>query len=209
MSAKNDLQEYFQKRSLSCPKYETEKIGGSDHQPLFQSTVSFSIFNKNYIVKGEVSSNKKTAEMSAAEKALINVQEKQKIINKKQLNTKICLVVDLENKPVFGDVHCNYENLTTIGVCSRNCTVKNVPFQKIVVESLSKDSADTAIILLIAKMILKNDFQTIIILTKDHFGKNVEDCIKSKSLSDFNHATVHHAISSEEVEQFLDQYVNC
>jgi hypothetical protein len=63
MSAKNTLQEYFQKKGLSLPKYNTIRCGGADHTPLWKSTV---ILTGGYKFEGNVNQNKTKAEEDAA-----------------------------------------------------------------------------------------------------------------------------------------------
>ena len=67
LSQKNELQEYMQKHRLALPTYETMRHGGSDHDPLWISQVTLHGHSK-YV--GEQSSTKKSAECSAASKAL-------------------------------------------------------------------------------------------------------------------------------------------
>ena len=37
---KNKLQEFCQKHKNDLPDYETNRVGGTDHQPIFKSSVT-------------------------------------------------------------------------------------------------------------------------------------------------------------------------
>lgn len=66
-TAKNQLQELFQKKQLPLPKYDTVRSGGADHEPLWISTVT--LYNGQKF-SGDIYSNKSKADASAALKAL-------------------------------------------------------------------------------------------------------------------------------------------
>jgi hypothetical protein len=71
INAKGKLQEVLQARNLPVPEYRTEKIGGEDHLPLFQSTVTFTdLYGKKKTCKGSPEFKKSEAEQSAARQAL-------------------------------------------------------------------------------------------------------------------------------------------
>ena len=57
------LNELFQKNKMSNPTYYAKRIGGTDHTPLYSSTI---IINKNVVIEGEYKNNKKYAEKSAS-----------------------------------------------------------------------------------------------------------------------------------------------
>jgi ribonuclease III len=73
MTSKNILQEYFQKNNLELPKYKTQRLGGSDHQPVFVSEVTL---YDGRVFSGEKEQNKKAAELSAAQKVLNEIDFK-------------------------------------------------------------------------------------------------------------------------------------
>lgn len=68
-SNKNQLQEYFQKKGLPLPTYETIRSGGPDHKPMWVSSVILHNKEKLKFV-GEISPDKTKAENSAAINAL-------------------------------------------------------------------------------------------------------------------------------------------
>lgn len=72
MNSKNQLQEIYQKRKLPLPKYRTVRHGGSDHKPLWISTVVLFDGTKH---TGDVFFGKSGAELSAALKAINAVRQ--------------------------------------------------------------------------------------------------------------------------------------
>jgi hypothetical protein len=72
-AAKNRLQEYFQARGPSLPRYETERIAGPDHEPVFRATVLL----PGVVVTRDIGTDcptKAAAEESAAGIALGNLE---------------------------------------------------------------------------------------------------------------------------------------
>ena len=66
VSYKNRLQEFFQKRHLPVPTYETEKLSNS----LFRSCLTYSLGStQRIVIHGIECSTKKAAEQSAAQQA--------------------------------------------------------------------------------------------------------------------------------------------
>jgi hypothetical protein len=69
--SKNQLQEHFQKLKQELPKYNTVRVGGQDHKPIWVSTVI--LFDGSFFT-GITSENKTEAEISAALKALKRIE---------------------------------------------------------------------------------------------------------------------------------------
>ncbi len=63
---KGKANELLQKRGFSPAKYETDRIGGSDHEPIFQSTAIALLKKEEIRVKGNPKNSKKEAEREAA-----------------------------------------------------------------------------------------------------------------------------------------------
>jgi len=61
------LQEIVQGKTKELPIYKTEKVGGSDHEPVFTSTVTLPVSNKQFQAKG---ASKKEAQKNASKLAL-------------------------------------------------------------------------------------------------------------------------------------------
>lgn len=70
-NSKNTLQELFQRKQLPLPIYNSERVGGTDHSPLWKSTV---ILYDGQKFQGNLSSNKSNADISAADIALSHVK---------------------------------------------------------------------------------------------------------------------------------------
>lgn len=215
---KNRVLEYCQKNKVDFLKFDTKKVGGEDHSPLWKSKVEFS----NIVFEGEISKNKIDAEQSVCKKILeslechsINLIEKQSInlpIKKFTLTKNIVLIVDLENNFNYENmenIHTTYENLHMIGICSRNLNLKKEPtYEKIVVKSIAKDSADIAIIVFIMTLMKPKQFDEIILLTRDHFGKTLEE-ISNDGIEDFIFPiSITHVMNDIEVHNFLEKYVS-
>ncbi len=96
MSAKNRLQELCQKNHLSLPRYKTGRVGGSDHNPIWKSTVT--LYN-NHQFTGKSFSHKLAAELSAAESALEYFSK----IPMNLYNHNSCLNYDYTNSPSIQD----------------------------------------------------------------------------------------------------------
>ncbi len=76
MSAKNALQEYYQKRRLNTPIYKCSRRGGTDHSPLFKARVTL---HDRRVFKA-TGPNKKKAESNAAKKALKYLTNKKSLV---------------------------------------------------------------------------------------------------------------------------------
>ena len=207
MSGKNLLQEYFQKQKLILPVYETVKCGGSDHLPLWKSTV---ILCDGTSFTGKTYNSKITAEGDAAEKAYKNIvkgsnldtvlevtSEKVKFDSKVTLNNvsnnlskNACLLVDLENLPNF--VHeLKIKNITVYGFIGKFHHMCDKPLPKdvikIVSDSTRPNGSDSMIQLYVGYLLSLNKFDEFIIATRDKFGYSLVDAIFTFSnQSNFN-----------------------
>lgn len=127
MSAKNRLQEYFQKRNLTLPEYTYESCFEDDKSPLWKSKVEVWIpFHKNgdtefyEFLSGECVS-KKEASKKAAMLALEEIEKieqrlkKLKFLDKiklKEDSTHTFIFLDLENVPNSFMETCEHINLS-------------------------------------------------------------------------------------------------
>ena len=75
---KNELQEFFQKNKLPVPKYFCERNGGTDHEPLWISTI---VFHDGTVIVGPPSSNKTMADMTVASIALNSLDKLTKTLS--------------------------------------------------------------------------------------------------------------------------------
>lgn len=222
MSAKNTLQEHFQKLGKPLPRYTTVRKGGSDHTPRFLSTVILANGDK---FRG-TGSNKKKAELRAAEKAVkvvISTSPKSPPRPSSRLLsngpppglTKMSpdeatwrrtavlpfkpkgKVAEYEKTGIFIDVenqHTMVEKLIKkIGFCSgieimafastdhpslRKLRDQNSSILQIVeVPCTRKDGADVGLTLSVGISLVQKDYQNIIIVTNDHFGDALAECV--------------------------------
>lgn len=189
-SYKNWLQEHFQKNGLALPKYQTEKINGLDHDPIWQSKLELN--GHIYIGDG---STKKEAESVVAGKAFINykkiiipdvkVERKQKKelmeIDFNQYST--VLLVDGENCDIDMIKLIN-SNVIVLIFAAKN-TTKNKIFEYqtsynncyvFLSQCVGKDAADHLLTFYAGKLsmmpIITN--KKIFVITKDHYGEFLE-----------------------------------
>lgn len=204
ISHKNILLEFCQKNKIPLI-FDTKRIGGTDHNPLWKSTTNFQgiFFETQNSFQSKVQ-----AEQELSILILNDIENKNKNKTKKILSKNILLIIDLENSKNY-EFLSDYENLEIIGICSRNFPIKeNLKINTKVVESTSKDAADIAIIMYITKLIierLSETSPTILLLTKDHFGKTFEECISSK-IFNFENIEFKHCLTENEVNNFLEKY---
>lgn len=181
MSAKNELQEYFQKLRLPCPEYKSERMGGRDHQPNWISTVK--LFDGTEI-KGEIHSTKSKAELNAAEKAL----EVLLILNKKTIKTQklyaenAALLVDVENLPNFIDeINDMVQGLDIYAfIGHHHCLATKKfpsPVKKIESHSTRVDGTDTCMQVYTGFFLSQNIYNTYFIATRDHYGSTLVEMI--------------------------------
>lgn len=68
----SQLQELTQLQTKQLPKYQIEKIGGLDHEPIFIANLTLPNSNKIFSAKGK---SKKEAQKNVSEVALLNLKE--------------------------------------------------------------------------------------------------------------------------------------
>ncbi len=203
MSVKNRLQEFCQKNGFAIPKYVTNRIGGDDHSPIWESSIH--IYDKK-VFKGERSSSKRKTEENAAMKVLIYLGLERNanrpntiddaIIKKETKQQKIkiemeyptYLFFDLENVSnfrIFEDYEFN-NNIKMYGfvtkfhpLANRELTFSGIT--KFIIDSAHRDACDTFIIFAIAQILQNetNSFFNIGIVTRDHFGAPLIEAINN------------------------------
>jgi len=70
---KGILQVIFQKNNYELPIYKSKRVGGPEHQKLFQTTVTGKYEGNNYSIESDIFTNKREAEKDAACKFLIEL----------------------------------------------------------------------------------------------------------------------------------------
>lgn len=197
MSVKNQLQEIFQKKQLSLPRYQTIRVGGSAHQPLWQSTIT--IYDGTQFI-GLICTDKINTELSAAENALTHLLQNHnsfpqsyQIINRdmnvetNHNSVNIGMLVDLENMPKFIHNISNKLHKYTIYVFvgEHHCLVeKELPPEviKIISPSTRSDGTDTCMQVYTGMLLSLEKHEEYIIVTRDHFGSALVEMITSTNL---------------------------
>jgi hypothetical protein len=186
MTSKNILQEYFQKNNLELPKYKTQRLGGSDHQPVFVSEVTL---YDGRVFSGEKEQNKKAAELSAAQKVLneIDFKPPKRSVSSFNLKRKVGIFIDLENKPsiveeinnsidinvdMFVFASRDHPSLLKLKQTETNCIIVEVP-------STRRDGADIGLIMSVGGFLFREDYEDFIIVTNDHYGDALVDCVSN------------------------------
>jgi hypothetical protein len=205
MSAKNELQELYQRRKETLPVYSTERVRGTPaHSPLWISTVTL---HDGTTYSGSPYTKKGAAEISAAEVALLYVpgEVEVKVPDSGALEsakdvarwcedrTAICLI-DIENIPQA--VSMDQVNIPRgvfvlgfVGHC-HPMALKPFPFSKYIVKSSIADAADHALTFMagyIASHLVSEDLgeeltplPKIIIMSRDHYAEATVWCLKQQ-----------------------------
>lgn len=184
-SYKNLLQEHFQKNGLDIPIYQTDRINGPDHEPVWLSKLQFN--DKVYTADGY---SKREAEANVAKKAYsdycpkpvqeVKIERKQKVDNMKDIDFGLyesILLVDGENC----DLDKVNSNMLVLFFAAKN-TTKNKIFEYqmnhkncyvFLSQSVGKDAADHLLTFYAGKMSMMTNKKTYV-LTKDHYGEFLE-----------------------------------
>jgi hypothetical protein len=206
MSYKNILQEFYQKKGDPVPRYVTRKVGGQPHQPIWSSIVLVADGSTYY---GEELGDKKAAEQSAAKVAyesVIGTVSTRATV--KEINNKIIIFVDGENKPNF--VQQFYEHYkapnsivkfyTTDGHPSQSKIKQfiNEPnFELHVAYSTRPNSVDTLILIDLGRNIDEYCDYQFVLASSDKFASAAAENLTNEKLS---------VISVREFEQ-LQKYI--
>lgn len=176
MNSKSKLNELCQKQNISI-KYETKRIGGLDHKPIFESIVFLN--TQKFTATGN---SKSIAEENLAEKILNNFlkidhNQKQKII----FDEKIVVFVDLENVPNIGNIG---EKFRVIGFASTYSSIYNMASKYIstgidvrFTNSPIKNGADVFMIYFIMRHFDEFKDYEIVILSRDKFSVAFKDIL--------------------------------
>ena len=223
MSFKNTLQELYQKQKLPLPKYKTVRLGGEEHKPIFISTITL---YDGQIIEGTSENTKKTAELNVAKKVLELVNPP-KIIEKRSFNLKrkICLFVDIENKPIIEDLLDFIEDLSKIHIHAfasedhpsliklkelKQTRKKDFESIEIIeVPTTRKDGADIGLMLFVGGFLFKKMYKDYIIITNDHYGDALVDCVRGiNKMYDWgpSNPRIHCCRTLERIIEKLEEY---
>lgn len=202
-NAKNRLQEYCQQKRISLPRYNTREVSLQK----FRSTVI--LLDKRYT--GSVTAKKATAEISAAEGML-------KLINTVIAETKIKyrgpmigIFIDCENKQKIYEELDNYFDLAEsnihlyLFISETHDIVEKVRLykygRKYYTKSVIKDAVDIHLIYTIGKNL--DIYDTIIIVSADHFAKVLE-----KLIADEEHINTFACMTIDDITKIINKYNN-
>ena len=183
---KNKLQEFCQKHKNDLPDYDTNRIGGTDHQPIFKSSVTICHEGLKHTKYGNPKPTAKKAELSAAKEMLTYVEN---IVNDNikefETDVKTYILIDMENIHMgdFFDKYRFNDNYYFIGFSTENHPSIKKASSKITIQTIKSDRRDACDILMIgmtAQLLTVNkNIKNIIILTGDHFGPGLVDFINN------------------------------
>lgn len=210
---KSKLNEYAQKNKQNSPIYETYRVGGNDHTPIWETKVSF----LNLECKSKYCDSKKDAENDGA-KIMYELIEASNIIDNK-INIDNLLEHDKIDKKIDLSTLCNYEKIMLIDIENVEFTLDPIKYSNtifiiflsknsskrikatmldkydnciiMISNSVVKDSADHYLTFTAGQLsiILKDITIDYYVFTKDHYGSCLEEFIPRMkficSLEDF------------------------
>jgi hypothetical protein len=193
MSAKNRLQEIFQKIDYPLPQYYTQQEVSDDHLPQWISTVTIVMDKDKWVTKeykGEKCGKKKVAECSAA---LIALKEYKQPMQEEKRDTdlfsvlwenyRLIVLVDIENTPNISNLTNIPPDVLVVGVLGHchNMATKHMNFPKYVIKSALKDAADHALTFL-AGMISQKANTEVLIISRDHYAEATVLCLQNLNI---------------------------
>lgn len=192
MTSKSKLSEYCQKNSLQFPSYQSDRIGGYDHNPEHKVIIKLGEIEFSHKCKKIKEGENTVAEMLY--NFLINQENKKENKIKDNGNIEL-LVIDQDilnkfktwipkiekyNKIIFTDLEnvnlsekdVNLDDTFFITFKAKNCSkslIRSPNVLNIICPFIGKDVADTSLILFVG-MIYNSFNNKIYIYTKDHYG---------------------------------------
>ena len=187
--SKNKLQEYFQAKNQPLPVYETLKIGGSDHKPIFWSTVTLfegEIFSEEGTSKSQAEKNVALSAYTSLLKTQLTSTELDliKSINSpanfvSEIKSNIYVLVDLDNLDIKAEIINAYSSVNFYIFVSKIIT-KNFntlsPYANVKIyqtQTVITDGADHYLSFICGQLCyqLLDPKAKFIIYTRDHFGE--------------------------------------
>lgn len=190
--SKNKLQQFFQKKALSLPIYETKTIIDTNYKfPIFVSTVTLHDGSK---YQGEERTTIKSSEFSAATKALEILKSEsvstEKNIEMRELSCekRNIIIIDIENLHNFHKslTHKEFELFDVyafVGVRHHLVNIKlDDNIHKIISPSTRPDGTGTCIQVFTGLCLAQNLYDNYFIATRDKFGSALVDMIMGEGL---------------------------
>ena len=184
-SYKNALQEYCQKSKLPLPRYETNKVEcGDGNSYMWMTTLYISEELRVEPIRGGIEKTKVEAEQSAARLALQFLDVKEAAIPKLVVLRSTAILIDGENCPrayesllrELGDGYTIY-TFASAGHPALSRTNRGSSDLLIAVPSSRKDAVDISMSIHLGMYIAQGSFSRYIIITKDHFGACIPECV--------------------------------
>ena len=179
-SSKNKLQEILQKRGEAPPTYTAVASNGE-----FRATVTLP---DGRSFTGEPMTRKKHAEILAAAVAIPHV-----VPTPTRIDATACVFIDVENVPTALDAlrtQVDVPGVKVFGFHSLNTTVDTTGlpdnFEIVKVPSAHRDAADVGILIYLGSWMTKLEFNSIAIVTKDHFAHAAAECVAAWSTKDMH-----------------------
>lgn len=182
-SYKNKLQEKFQKRGKSLPKYYTIQRGDK-YNPVWISEVE--LYDGMRII-GSLCKRKIDAENSAAMNALKEIKECETMIKNDYDVSRTVMLIDIENMPKIIDELGETKYMEIYGFVGEHHCLANKKYgekvNKIISPSNRKDGTDTCMQVFVGYLLTEDKYDTYLIATKDHYGFTLVDVIMSNNFS--------------------------
>lgn len=220
-SAKNKLQEYFQRNNLELPTYSSVK----HHDGRWISSVILTL-DKKYVIEGIYAERKRAAECSAAQKALDEKHIKSQLgLTSMEIRTRNVpqyplseIIVPKTKQDSYTYVLVDYENTNKIPTLDRMDIIRNdltilrfvshchpkasTNEANYIVESSIADAVDHYISFYIGCLCthLKNDSLCIFVLSRDHFASAIPSFVDG-----YDNITISHCATEQKCIRELEK----
>ncbi len=214
LSAKNRLQELYQKQKLPLPIYDSTNLSSVPHIPSWRATVT--LYDGTQY-DSPICSTKTKAEIGAAECALkvagVEHNSAKPSIVEKHFRYPVYVFIDVENQSPDAVIElCQRCRVSTNLIIYAICGFKHVSAtkdydDKRVIKALSpssrRDGADFYIATKIGECLgeMKVSAGSVVVVTRDHFGDVMEDILRNQ----LGEKRTRHAVSIDEVMTYHEQ----
>jgi hypothetical protein len=185
--ARNELQEWCQKRGHVPPCYVSNQTG-PPHKPVWRTAVTVFFKDSQSGFFGEDGPSKKEAEASAASMVLKWIQANETPEKgpptKVKVTKRTAIMVDVENMPRLISQLPVFEGPVTIfAFVGKHHHLASVDYgdevTKILSPSTRPDGTDTCMQVHAGRFLMENEYDLYLIATRDHFGGALVEMIES------------------------------
>lgn len=186
---KNIIQTHLSQLGIPPPIYNTRRVDGTDHSPVFVSEVT--VLNQRYV--SDRKANKKTAELDVAKKVLtahnnfipdptLLTTKSNSLLPLDLIKTNTYIYIDVENIQTCCDDLSNmfdYDPSNVICCLSTSHALASRSYKgtKVLFPSDRKDACDIGMIMHITILLEHSEVDRIIIVTQDHFAGALRDLL--------------------------------